>query len=123
MKEILSMDIRVLRYFITIAREGSITRAAGVLHMTQPPLSRQMHELEQELDTTLFLRGNKRITLTPQGLYLLERAKEIVASVDQTVAEIRAMKPDRELEAKPEVLGAAERTAPSQDGPGMLLGR
>jgi hypothetical protein len=77
-----SMDIRVLRYFITIAQEGSITKAAGVLHMTQPPLSRQMHELEQELGTTLFLRGNKRITLTAPGLYLLERAKEIVASVD-----------------------------------------
>lgn len=80
------MDIRVLRYFIAVANEENISAAANYLHLSQPTLSRQLHDLEKELGTTLFIRGNRKITLTDEGLFLLERAKEIVGLVDKTAA-------------------------------------
>ena len=58
------MDIRVLQYFLAVAREESITKAAEVLHMTQPPLSRQLKDVENELGKQLFVRENRKITLT-----------------------------------------------------------
>ena len=77
------MEIRVLRYFLTIAREGSITRASNVLHLTQPTLSRQIHELEDELGSQLFIRGSHSMTLTREGMRLRRRAEEIVSMVDK----------------------------------------
>lgn len=60
------MEIRVLKYFLTAVKENNITRAAEVLHITQPTLSRQLMELEQELGTTLFIRGKRALTLTDE---------------------------------------------------------
>lgn len=72
------MEIRVLRYFLTVAREGSITKAADVLHVSQPTLSKQLMDLENELGKKLFLRGSRNITLTEAGMYLHKKASEIV---------------------------------------------
>lgn len=83
------MDVRVLRYFLAVAREENITRAAESLHMAQPSLSKQIMELEAELGRQLFIRGKRRITLTQDGILLRKRAEEIVALVDKTEQEIR----------------------------------
>ena len=72
------MDIRVLEYFLAVAREESITKAAKALSMTQPPLSRQLKELEDELGKQLFIRGNKKVTLTEEGILLRKRAEELI---------------------------------------------
>ena len=76
------MDIRTLQYFLAVAREESISGAAEFLHMTQPPLSRQLKELEAELGKQLFIRGNRKITLTEDGMILRKRAEEIVALME-----------------------------------------
>lgn len=81
------MELRVLRYFLAVAREETISGAAEAVHVTQPTLSRQMMELEEELGKTLFLRGKRKISLTEEGLFLRKRAQEIVALVDKTEAE------------------------------------
>lgn len=85
------MEIRVLRYFLTIAREGSITNAANFLHVTQPTLSRQIHDLEDELGQKLFTRGSHNMTLTTEGMILRKRAEEIISMVDKTEAEFTFM--------------------------------
>ena len=85
------MEIRTLRYFLAVAREGSITRAANFLHLTQPTLSRQMQDLEQELGRQLLVRKSHRVDLTPVGVLLRKRAEEIVAMVDKTEAEFIAL--------------------------------
>lgn len=72
------MEIRTLRYFLAAAQEGNITRAADILHVTQPTLSRQMMDLEKELGTTLMLRGKNGLTLTDDGVFFKQRAEEIV---------------------------------------------
>ena len=82
------MELRVLQYFLAVAREESITRAAEVLHITQPTLSRQLSQLEEELGTRLFERGTRHITLTPEGLLLRRRAEEISELVDKTRQEL-----------------------------------
>lgn len=82
------MDIRVLQYFLTVAREQTISGAAEVLHMTQPPLSKQLKELEAELGKQLLIRGKRRITLTKEGMLLRKRAEEIVTLMEKTKAEI-----------------------------------
>lgn len=82
------MEFRVLRYFLTVAKEESISGASNTLHISQPTLSRQIKELEEELGVTLFLRGNRKITLTDEGLLLRKRAEEIVALVNKTEAEL-----------------------------------
>jgi DNA-binding transcriptional LysR family regulator len=84
------MELRTLQYFLTIAREESISRAAEYLHMTQPTLSRQMKDLEEQLGKTLFVRGKRRITLTDYGILLKNRAEEIVGLVERTEAEVMA---------------------------------
>ncbi|MCM1561847.1 MAG: LysR family transcriptional regulator, partial [Butyrivibrio sp.] len=68
------MDIRILQYFLAVAREESITKAAKSLHMTQPPLSRQLRDLEEELGKQLLIRGGKKVTLTEDGMLLRKRA-------------------------------------------------
>ena len=85
------MEIRVLRYFLTIAREGSITNAANFLHVTQPTRSRQIKELEDELGQKLFIRGSHNMTLTTEGMILRKRAEEIISMVDKTEAEFNSM--------------------------------
>ena len=70
------METRLLRYFLTVAHEENITRAAEVLHITQPTLSRQLVQLEEETGVTLFIRGKRKITLTPEGMLLRRRAEE-----------------------------------------------
>ncbi|MET1173348.1 LysR family transcriptional regulator [Paenibacillus amylolyticus] len=85
------MEIRVLRYFLTVAREGSITRAADFLHVTQPTLSRQLKDLEQELGKKLFIRSSYSIILTDEGMLLRNRAEEIVGMVDKLEAEFESM--------------------------------
>lgn len=83
------MELRVLRYFLAVAREQSISAAAEFLHITQPTLSRQIMELEKELDAKLLKRGNRsqKITLTDEGMLLRKRAEEIVELADRTEAE------------------------------------
>lgn len=85
------MEIRVLRYFLAIAREGSITNAASFLHVTQPTLSRQIKELEEELGQKLFTRASHSMELTPEGMLLRKRAEEIVSMVDKTESEFHSM--------------------------------
>lgn len=82
------MDIRVLKYFLTVAREESITKAAETLHMTQPPLSRQLKDLEEEVGKQLLIRGSKKISLTEDGILLRKRAEEIVDLMEKTKAEL-----------------------------------
>ena len=78
------MEIRVLRYFLTVVREGGINRAAEALHITQPTLSRQLLQLEEEVGVKLFHRGARKITLTKEGILLRRRAEEILALVERT---------------------------------------
>lgn len=85
------MEIRVLKYFLATAREGSITGAANSLHLTQPTLTRQLQDLERELKQKLFIRGKQHITLTPEGLILQKRAQEIVDMVEKTEAEFKSI--------------------------------
>lgn len=80
------MELRVLRYFLAVAREESITRAAQSLYVTQPTLSRQLLELEESLGKTLFVRGKRKITLTEEGVFLRRRAQEILELVEKTTA-------------------------------------
>ena len=82
------MDIRVLRYFLAVAREENITRAAESLHITQPSLSKQLMDLEQELGKKLLVRGKRKVTLTENGVLLRKRADEIVALLEKTEQEI-----------------------------------
>jgi len=82
------MELRVLQYFLAIVREESISGAADYLHISQPTLSRQIKDLEDELGTVLFERGSRRITLTEDGLLLRKRAEEIIGLVNKTESEI-----------------------------------
>lgn len=84
------MEIRVLRYFLAVVREESITKAAETLHITQPTLSRQLQQLEEELNTHLFVRGKHHITLTDEGMLLKKRAEDIVKLADKTEKEFLA---------------------------------
>lgn len=81
------MELRVLRYFLTVAQEENITKAAALLHVTQPTLSRQMMQLEEELGSKLFRRSQYRIILTDAGMLLRRRAQEIVELADKTERE------------------------------------
>ena len=84
------MEIRVLRYFLAVAQEENITRAAEKLHIAQPSLSKQLMELEDELGKQLLIRGKRRITLTEEGVLLRKRAEEILELVNKTEQEITA---------------------------------
>lgn len=83
------MDLRVLRYFLTVAKEQSFTKAAQQLNLTQPTLSRQLAALEEELGAKLFNRGGRNITLTSEGVLLKRRALEIVEMEDKILSEFR----------------------------------
>ncbi len=92
------MEIRVLRYFLTVVREQSITKASEVLHITQPTLSRQLAQMEEEVGVKLFDRGTRKITLTNEGLLLRRRAEEILQLVDKTEKEL--LEQDEQVEGK-----------------------
>ena len=83
------MDIRVLRYFLAVAQEQSFSVAAQRLYLSQPTLSRQMKELEDELGKPLLRRSSKGVTLTEEGMILRARAQEIVSLVDKAEQEVR----------------------------------
>ena len=85
------MEIRVLRYFLEIAREGNMSRAAERLHVTQPTLSKQMKNLEQELGKKLFMRGSTSVSLTDEGMLLRKRAEDLLALADKITNEFQAM--------------------------------
>lgn len=102
------MEIRVLRYFLAVAREEGINRAAEVLHITQPTLSRQLSQLEEEVGVKLFHRGAKKITLTNEGILLRRRAEEILSLVDRTEQEL--MEQDELVEGRV-VIGGGELAA------------
>ena len=82
------MELRVLQYFLAVTREQSISGAAEALHLSQPTLSRQLREMEEELGKQLIIRGNRRITLTEEGIILRKRAEEIMELVRKTENEI-----------------------------------
>ena len=82
------MELRVLQYFLAVAKEQNISAAAQSLHLTQPTLSRQLKELEEELGKQLMIRGNRTITLTEEGMLLRKRAEEILELVDRTQREV-----------------------------------
>ncbi|MDD3184152.1 MAG: LysR family transcriptional regulator [Anaerostipes sp.] len=85
------MKLRVLRYFLEVAREENITRAASFLHVSQPTMSRQLKELEEELGKKLFIRSNYSVKLTEEGMLLRKRAEDILDMVDKTTAEFKAL--------------------------------
>lgn len=82
------MEIRVLEYFLAVAREQSFSKAADSLHLTQPTLSRQLKDLEEELGKQLFIRSSKKLSLTDDGMILRKRAEEIIDLVQKTENEI-----------------------------------
>lgn len=86
--EVKQMELRVLQYFLAVAKEESISGAANSLHLSQPTLSRQLKDLETELNKQLFIRGSRKVTLTDEGRILKKRAQEIVSLVDKTENEI-----------------------------------
>lgn len=88
------MEIRVLRYFLEAAREGNITRAAARLHLSQPTITRQLHQLGEELGVKLFTRGSVNIRLTREGLLLKERAQEIIELEEKTKTDLSSVQKD-----------------------------
>ncbi len=84
------MELRVLKYFLAVAREGSVTGAAHRLHVTQPTLSRQLKDLEDELGQRLFVRGSHSVSLTAEGMLLRQRAEEIMTIVNKTRSDFSA---------------------------------
>ena len=86
------MDIRTMQYYLAVVREGTISAAAEALHVAQPSLSRQMKELEAELGVSLFERGNRKISLTEEGMVLRKRAEEMVRLMQMTEEEISQIK-------------------------------
>lgn len=85
------MEIRVLRYFLEVAREGSVTHAAERLHISQPTLSKQLKDLEAELGKKLFVRSSFSVRLTDEGMLLRKRAEDILDMVDKTTDEFKAL--------------------------------
>lgn len=85
------MELRTLTYFVTVAEELNITKAAQILHISQPPLSAQIKNLEDELGTPLFIRGKRHLTLTDAGQLLYQRAKDILNLSEKASAEITAL--------------------------------
>ena len=102
------MEFRELQYFLAVVEEGTISGAAEALHVAQPSLSRQMRELEEKIGKTLFIRGNRQITLTEEGMILRKRAEEMLRLMEKTEQEITNS--DRDI-AGDIYVGAAETNA------------
>jgi len=83
------MELRVLKYFLAVAREENFSKAAEALHLSQPTLSRQIQDFEDELGKQLIIRGKRKITLTDEGMLLRRRAQEIVDLAEKTEAELK----------------------------------
>ena len=83
------MELRLLRYFLTVAKEQNFTKAAEQLHITQPTLSRQMAAFEEKLGVTLFIRNGKKISLIEEGILLKRRALEILNLEERTLEELK----------------------------------
>ena len=96
-----NMELRLLRYFLTVAKEQSFTKAAEQLHITQPTLSRQMAAFEEELGVILFIRSGKKISLTEEGVLLKRRALEILNLEEKTLEELKGKE---DLIGKPLIL-------------------
>lgn len=111
------MELRLLKYFWTIAEEGTISQAAEVLHITQPTLSRQLKELEDELGTALFFREKRKMVLTEAGRFLKSRSEEIIHLTDQTTKEFEDRK--KELFSGHFTIGCVE--ADNSDTLAMML--
>ncbi|KAF1305041.1 LysR family transcriptional regulator [Enterococcus sp. JM9B] len=111
------MELRLLKYFWTIAEEGTISQAAEVLHITQPTLSRQLKELEDELGTALFVREKRKMVLTEAGRFLKSRSEEIIHLTDQTTKEFEDRK--KELFSGRFTIGCVE--ADNSDTLAMML--
>lgn len=86
--EMINMELRHLQYFLTVANEGSFSQAAKSLYITQPTLSRQIKEMEDEIGKPLFIRGNRHVTLTEEGVFLKVRAEEILSLYNKTTNEL-----------------------------------
>ena len=122
------MELRVLRYFLAVAREGNITRAAEALHLSQPALSKQIIELEEELGQQLLIRGSRKVTLTEYGKILEQRAREILDIVQQTEDEFsgndRALGGDLRVgcgEGRPVELVARVMARMYRQHPGVMM--
>lgn len=102
------MELRHLRYFLAVAREGNVTRAAAALHVTQPTLSRQLADLENEFGRQLLIRESRGVTLTDDGMLLRKRAEEIVALADR--AEREMLTDDTQIEGDVWIGGGETRT-------------
>jgi len=85
------MDMRQLKYFLTIAREGQVTRAAKILNMEQPPLSRQLKQMEDELGVRLFDRHGKGLQLTDAGILLKLKAETLISQFNETIEEMKEL--------------------------------
>jgi len=85
------MELRHLKYFVAVAEEQNITRAAARLHVSQPPLSRQIHDLEEELGVTLFERGPKAVTLTKAGKLFLPEARAVLQRAEEAVRSVQTI--------------------------------
>lgn len=83
------MDSRLLKYFLAVATENNITKAADVIHITQPTLSRQLTQLEEEVGTQLLIRGKRKVTLTEAGILFKKRAEEIIELMEKTERELK----------------------------------
>lgn len=86
------MELRHLRYFLEITKDMNMTKAAARLHMSQPPLSRQIQQLEEELAVKLFLRSGKHLELTEGGRFFISKAQQIISSVDEAQAAMKRIK-------------------------------
>ncbi|MNZ63729.1 HTH-type transcriptional regulator GltC [compost metagenome] len=89
--EVSKLDLRQLRYFLMVAQEGQITRAAKLLNMEQPPLSRQLKQMEEELGVKLFDRGGKGLRLTSSGELLKKKAESLLLQFDESIREVKGM--------------------------------
>lgn len=111
------MELRTLHYFLTVAEELNITHAAEKLHMSQPPLSRQLSQLEEELGVTLFLRGKRKMELTEEGKYLVQQARYILNMAAHTAAQLSQM---QQREVKGTLLLGVTETCSASTLPAVL---
>ena len=119
------MELRVLHYFLAVAREQSISAAAEALHLSQPALSTQLKAMEEELGKQLMIRGTKgsrRVTLTEEGMILRKRAEEIVSLVEKTKAGRRKKLPAPKTRLSETSISAAEKRISSASSPAPPVG-